>query len=66
MCRDRLDPCLVNQNISLQAVAEYDARTFNIGFIASIWQDRFEAMFELVALKWVNFGVRYKLVLRKT
>lgn len=51
-------------NFSLKAIAEYDSRTFNIGFIASIWQDRFEAMFELMALKWVNFGVRYKLVLK--
>ena len=51
-------------NFSLKAIAEYDSRTFNIGFIASIWQDRFEAMFELMALKWVNFGVRYKLHLK--
>jgi hypothetical protein len=51
-------------NFSLKAIAEYDSRTFNIGFIASIWQDRFEAMFELMALKWVNFGVRYKLQLK--
>ena len=50
-------------NFSLKAIAEYDSRTFNIGFIASFWQDRFEAMFELMALKWVNFGVRYKLQL---
>lgn len=52
-------------NFSMKAIAEYDARHFNVGFIASIWQDRFEAMFELMALKWVNFGVRYKLVLKK-
>ncbi len=51
-------------NFSLKAIAEYDSSTFNIGFIASIWQDRFEAMFELMALKWVNFGVRYKLQLK--
>lgn len=51
-------------NFSLKAIAEYDSRTFNIGFIASIWQDRLEAMFELMALKWVNFGVRYKLQLK--
>lgn len=51
-------------NFTLKAIAEYDSRTFNIGFIASIWQDRFEAMFELMAMKWVNFGVRYKLRLK--
>lgn len=52
-------------NFSLKAIAEYDSRSFNLGFIASIWQDRFEAMFELMAMKWVNFGLRYKLVLKK-
>lgn len=51
-------------NFSIKAIVEYDSRTFNFGFIASIWQDRFEAMFELMALKWVNFGVRYKLQLK--
>lgn len=50
--------------VSLKAIAEYDARTFNIGCIASFWENRFEAMFELMALKWVNFGVRYKLLLK--
>lgn len=45
-------------------IAEYDARTFNIGFIASVWENRFEAMFELQACKWVNFGLRYKLGLK--
>lgn len=51
-------------NFSLKAIAEYDSRTFNLGFIASIWQNRFEAMFELMALKWVNFGVRFNLPLK--
>jgi len=50
--------------ISVKAIAEYDARTFNIGVIASFWDDRFEAMFDLMACKWVNFGVRYKLLLK--
>lgn len=56
---------LNNRNYTLKAIAEYDSRTFNIGFIASFWDDRFEAMFELMAMKWVNFGVRYKLALKK-
>lgn len=55
----------VDNMFSTKLIAEFDARTFNIGFIASIWEDRFEAMFELMAMKWVNFGVRYKLVLKK-
>jgi len=36
-----------------------------MGFIASFWDDRFEAMFELMAMRWVNFGARYKLVLKQ-
>lgn len=50
-------------NFSFKAI-EYDSKSFNVGFIASIWHDRFEAMLELMALRWVNFGVRYKLHLK--
>ncbi len=50
---------------SLKVIAEYDSRTFNMGLIASLWQNRFEAMFELQNLRWVNFGLRYKLRLKK-
>lgn len=50
---------------SVKLIAEFNSRTFNMGFIASFWDDRFEAMFELMAMKWVNFGVRYKLMLKK-
>ncbi len=42
-------------------IAEYDSRTFNVGMVASVWDNRFEAMFELQNLKWINFGLRYKL-----
>lgn len=49
---------------SVNLIAEYDARTFNLGFIASIWDNRFEAMFECQGFKGVNFGLRYKLRLR--
>lgn len=45
-------------------IAEYDSRTFNMGFIASIWDNRFEAMFELQNMRWINFGLRYKLRLK--
>lgn len=51
-------------NFSLKAIAEYDSRTFNVGFIASIWREHFDVMFELMAMKWINFGVRYKLQLK--
>lgn len=46
---------LNSPNFSLKAIVEYDSRTFNIGFIASIWEARFEAMFKLMDLKWGNF-----------
>lgn len=49
----------------LEVIAEYDSRTVNLGFIASIWGNRFEAMFELQNFQWINFGLRYKLKLRK-
>ncbi|MBQ5582880.1 MAG: YjbH domain-containing protein [Bacteroidales bacterium] len=49
---------LIIDDINL--IAEYDSRTFNMGFIASIWDNRFEAMFELQNMKWINFGLRFK------
>ncbi len=55
---------LNSSNFSLKTIAEYDSRTFNVGFIASIWGDRFELMFDLMALKWVSFGARFNLVLK--
>lgn len=45
-------------------VAEYDARTVNLGFIASVWDNRFELMFELQNCRWINFGARWKIRLR--
>ena len=55
---------LDSPNFSLKAIAEYDSRTFNIGFMASFWEDRLEAMVELMAMKWINAGIRYKFVLK--
>ena len=46
-------------------IAEYDSRTVNMGFVASIWENRFEAMFELQNFNSINFGLRYKLRLKK-
>lgn len=45
----------------LDVIAEFDSRTVNLGFITSIWENRFEAMFELQNFQWVNFGLRYKI-----
>ena len=49
----------------VNVIAEFDSRTVNIGFIASIWNNRFEAMFELQNFRWINFGLRYKLRIKK-
>lgn len=46
-------------------IAEYDARTVNAGFIASVWDNRFELMFELQNFRWINFGARFKVRLIK-
>ena len=49
----------------LDLIVEYDSRTVNAGFIASIWDNRFEAMFEWQNFRWINFGLRYKLRIKK-
>ena len=49
----------------LNCIAEFDSRTLNLGFIASVWDNRFEAMFELQNFQWINFGLRYKLRIKK-
>lgn len=58
-------PTWIQSNwLSLDLIAEYDSRTFNIGFVASLWDDHIEAMFDLQALKWVSFGLRFKVHLK--
>lgn len=52
-----------NKWFSPRFIVEYDARTPNVGFIADIWDSRFEAMFELQNFQWVSFGLRFKLKL---
>ena len=49
----------------LDVIVEYDSRAVNLGVIASIWDNHFEAMFELQSFQWVNFGLRYKLRLKR-
>lgn len=49
----------------LDLVAEYDSRTVNLGFITSVWDNRFEAMFELQNFRWISFGLRYKLRIKR-
>ena len=49
----------------LDVIAEFDSRTVNMGILASVWENRFEAMLELQGFQWFNFGLRYKLRLKK-
>jgi hypothetical protein len=49
----------------LNCIVEFDSRTVNLGFIASVWDNRFEAMFDLQNFQWVSFGLRYKLRIKK-
>lgn len=46
-------------------ILEYDSNTPNFGFIADIWDNRFEVMFCLQNFQWVSFGLRFKLALKK-
>ena len=55
---------LENRWFNPKFILEYDARTPNIGFIADIWDGRFETMFELQNFQWISFGLRYKLRLK--
>lgn len=49
----------------LDLIAEFDSRTVNMGFIASVWDNRFEAMFDLQNFRWISFGLRYKLRIKR-
>ena len=55
---------IVDDWLTLDLVAEYDSLDFNLGFIASLWHDRVEAMFDLQSFRYVSFGLRYKMCLR--
>ena len=44
-------------------IAEYDARTFNVGLIASFWRDHFDVMVDFQSLRWLSAGVRFKMVI---
>ena len=55
---------LENRWFDPKFIFEYDARLPNIGLIADIWDDSFEAMFCLHNFQWVSFGLRFKLRLK--
>ncbi len=44
----------------LNLMAEYDARTVNIGFQYSLWRDKLNVVFELNEFKYVSAGIYYR------
>ena len=52
------------QWLTTKLIAEYDARTFNVGMIASVWDGHFELMVDLQALRWLSAGIRFKMILQ--
>ena len=49
---------------NLNVIAEYDAKTFNVGAIYSLWADHFNFLFELQDGKYVSCGLVYKVNLK--
>lgn len=47
----------------LRLVLEYDSRTVNMGIIASLFHRHFDFMIELNSFRYINAGLRYKIVL---
>jgi hypothetical protein len=45
---------------NLNLIAEYDAKTINIGALYSIWADHFNLLFELQDGKYISAGLTYK------
>lgn len=52
----------IHKNINL--IAEYDAKTINIGAIYSLWADHFNLLFELQEGKYISAGLVYKVNLK--
>ena len=45
---------------NLNLIAEYDAKTINVGAIYSLWSDHFNFLFELQGGKYISAGLVYK------
>ena len=45
---------------NLNIIAEYDAKTFNVGATYALWADHFNFLFELQDWKYVSAGIVYK------
>lgn len=49
---------------SFRVIAEYDSKYFNIGCVSSVWRDHFEGWLCLEGVRWINAGIKYKVVIR--
>lgn len=52
----------IHKNLNL--IAEYDAKTINIGAIYSLWADHFNFLFEFQEGKYISAGLVYKVNLK--
>ena len=52
----------IHKNLNL--IAEYDAKTINVGAIYSLWTDHFNFLFELQEGKYISAGLVYKVNLK--
>lgn len=55
---------LDSEMLSVKAILEYDSRTVNTGVVASMWNGRFDVMVELINMRWLVAGLRFKTVLK--
>ena len=53
-----------NFHKNLNLIAEYDAKTINVGAIYSLWADHFNFLFELQDGKYISCGLVYKVNLK--
>ena len=53
-----------NYHENLNLIAEYDAKTINIGVIYSLWADHFNLLVELQEGKYISAGLVYKVNLK--
>ena len=49
---------------NLNFIAEYDAKTLNVGALYSLWADHFNVLFELQEGKYISAGIAYKVNLK--
>ena len=49
---------------SFRLIAEYDARTINVGCITSLYRQHFDLMVDLQSFRWISAGLRFRTVLK--